>query len=148
MRSLFFYLILGLCSIQAAGQGAAPQFKDNTIYITSKASGDALFSEVGGRLAKAGFPLTTTNKEFGQIATGEKIIEDYRHSDYHYSYYVVVLFEGNKAIVKPTITRDLILGNYRWYYMTRKASTNHQLMEHLLSVLKGIGDVSFGKEQD
>jgi hypothetical protein len=98
---------------------------------------------VGHRLAKAGFPLLTTNKEFGQIATGEKIIDSY-----HYSYYVVVLIEGNKAIVKPTITRDLILGTYQWYYVTHKRTVNYKLMEHLLSVLQGIGDVSFGKEPE
>lgn len=142
MRSLLI-LILGLWSIHAAGQLATPQVKDNTIYITSKSSGDTLFSEVGSRLARAGFPLLTTNKEFGQIATGEKIVPPLR-----YSYYVVVLIEGHKAIVKPTITRDLILGNYRWYYIDRKITVNYKLTEHLLAALDGIGEVSFGKEAE
>lgn len=136
-------LIFGLLSINATAQPGTPKVKDNTIYITSKNSGDTLYAEVGRRLARAGFPLTTTNKEFGQIATGEKIV-----TDYHYSYYVVVLIDGNKAIVKPTVTRDLVLGNYRWYYENRKSSVNYKLTEHLLAALNGVGEVSFGREAE
>jgi len=136
-------LIFGLTSSHALSQLRAPQLKDNTIYIVSKSSGDTLFSEVGKRLAKAGFPLTTANKEFGQIATGEKIV-----TDYHYSYYVVVLIEGNKAIVKPIITNDLVLGTHRWYYIDRKVTVNYKLMNHLLSALNGIGEVGFGREPE
>ena len=135
------FLIAILVATTARGQHKDPVVKDDVIHITSKLQGDSLFTEIGKRLAKAGFPLTVTKKEFGQISTGVLNL-----SDYSFGYSMVISIEKNAATMKPTIATSGILGTYRWYYIKHKGTINYKMQEHLLSVLAELGDVGYSKE--
>jgi hypothetical protein len=134
-------LLLFSMALSTIAQRTSPEPKDDIIYLTNSLSSDSLFVVIGKRLAKAGFPLTTTNQEFGQIATGVRNMPDY-----NFGYSIVVSIENGKAEIKPTIVTNGVLGTYRWYYLKQKGAINYKVMEHIISLINDVGKIGYGKE--
>lgn len=136
---VFAFLI---CSLSLYGQHLEPQPGDNIILIKANHNQDSIYTAIGRTLVESGFALNTSNKEFMQITTTPKILD--QAADIRYA--VVITIDDEWIKITPTMhTQQLTVGAYQWYYRKSKSASNSIVLSDIQKTFSTFGQLHYNK---
>jgi hypothetical protein len=132
-------ILIALTTVVAMGQADKPFKGSNTIVFKTGLTNDEAFDAVCKRLVSHAYSIETLTKEFYQVRTGIKPVENVTN------YLLIVNVEDGRIRIRPLI-KDEKLGIYEWTYKGSWMYAEYDVHKQILKHFSDLGDLVYEKK--